>query len=208
MTQQEFQAKMEKRFEEPFTILEYNDLAKPVRYLCPRCGNEKSMKSARELFGTYSLCRTCYGGEGQATKARTLEVVEKEGKFTLVTWRGMKREATWRCNKCGRTFNDTPNHILTHYTMCPHCTTNPETIDTMMQEDIDKEFGKGKFLLLSRKNARGNIRCLACNFIFSSNIQKFVDFHKECPKCKKARLLAEKEASEFLEGSTTILDEE
>lgn len=203
MIELEFQQKMNQRFGEEFKIIEYTDIAKPVRYLCPRCGAEKSAKSGRELFNKYALCKECYGGEGQATKAKTLEVMEKEKKCELVTWRGMKNDATVRCLKCGRLYNATPAQILRHYSYCPNCNRNGKSQEEMMQEDIDKEFGEGKFNLLSRKNNRGNIRCLACGFIFSSNIKNFIDLHKECPKCKKAR-----SNSESLEGSTTIPDGE
>lgn len=203
-TFEEYQQRINRRFDEKIEIIEYRGLSTPVKYLCPKCHQIKMCNPARTLITRLSLCDECYGIERNKIQKQVDEAFKEAPEFKLITWRGATQPMSIKCLKCNNIFDRDPRHFYESPHSCPFCNSgaikqrlNPEE----MQKRIDKEFGENQYLLLEyagQLQKTSKIKCLSCGLIFETQCSIFTQ-SRGCPKCKRYKSKGEQKVQRYLE---------
>lgn len=201
---EEYQQRINRRFNENIEIIEYNGLSNPIKYFCPRCHQIKMCNPARTLITRLSLCDECYGIEKNKIQKQVDEAFKNAPEFKLITWRGATKPMTIKCLKCNNIFNRRPKNFYESPHSCPFCNSGPmkQRLDpTEMQKRINEEFGENQYLLLDYKGQlqkKSKIKCLSCGLIFDVQCSTFIQ-SRGCPKCKRYKSKGEQKVQKYLE---------
>ena len=203
----EYNERINRSHNEKITILEYNGLSNPVKYLCPICKKIKSCNPARTLITRLSLCDVCYGVERNIIENKIRFLFNQSNDFKLLTWRGCNNKLTEQCLKCGYVYDRYPTNVLQCFNSCPQCNNGAvkQLIDlSMVQQRIDDQFGENQYKLLEYKgqlNKHNKIKCLSCGLIFEAHMVSFIDASRGCPKCKRFKSKGEQLVQQYLENN-------
>lgn len=98
-------------------LITYNGKRSYSLFKCVTCNNEFEQKF--EHFNDYPICLCCKEREFTEEKIKEVEECSK-GKFKMISYKGYKKNSTFKCNKCNKEFEKRYDHFKESL-MCPHC---------------------------------------------------------------------------------------
>ena len=207
-----FIERVEKLHPEQIEITSYTGLGQPLYYKCKRCGQIKSLSTARKALECFSLCPECDGREKNIIQKKIYDFFRTTQDYKLINWTGHVRDRVKiQCLKCQSIFERYPSNVCKSLDVCPNCNnggTKQKLDITTVQQRIDKKFGKNQYTLIEYKgqlNSNNKVRCENCGFIFNIRISSFLTQDtRGCPKCKRFHSKGEQMVEAYLKENNIM----
>lgn len=203
-TEDNFKARLKRIYKKDIQIISYSGLSKPLKYICPFCGQEKTLHTARLIFSKFSLCNECEGKEKNIIKKKIDKIFENNKDFKLLVWRGATKKADVQCLKCYQISKRLPSNIIECPNCCPNCN-NGATKTRLDKEEcqrrLDETFGDKSYQLLKytgQLKKDNLIKCNSCGFIFETHFASFINQSRGCPKCRRYKSKGEQLVASIL----------
>lgn len=197
ITKQDYENRIKETFpNQPFEVLEYTRITKPVKIRCLNCGHIRTNKQAGYIFTNKNLCK-CYGEQKVywIKQKEVLSLLENQKDKQFVRWsfneKLEKHTVVVKCLKCEREFEKPLSEYLIH-SNCFHCETN----NYCDAEDFKRKLKEqGDFYSLIGDYINGERRTLIkhnkCGFIWEAIPRNVLKFNDTCPKCRSKRVRGE-----------------
>lgn len=181
-----------------------------VWWRCPDCGNEIKMpiknKIKKQSDGSYRVrsCNKCFGkSREKQTKAASRFVAESENLMRF--WnvdvnKGLdpatlsinsKKDASWKCQKCGYTWASKINYMRRASGKCPSCdksyVSENENLMKFWDWDGNKEIDPATLSAFSRQAV--SWKCQKCGYTWTSIVHSLRNSKGECPCCDQRRVI-------------------
>lgn len=204
-SKEDFLSRINKLHSRKIEVVSYTGLSNPFIYICPECGEQKTIKPARMALSKFSLCDDCDGVEKEKVLKKITEIFKDNPKYELLSYHGVKNKSKIKCLKCGAIFERYPTNIIQCPDTCPECNSaaNKSRLDTsVVQTRLDEEFGAGLYTILDYQGqlkSTTKIKCNNCGLIFNTRITTFIDGSRGCPKCKRFKSKGERLVEKYLQ---------
>lgn len=207
-SEKQFIEKVEKLHPGEIEVLSYTGLGQPFYYKCKRCGQIKSLPTARKAIGCIAMCPDCDGREKSIIRKTIDNFFKKTKDYKLISWTGqVKDKVKVQCLKCQAIFERYPSNMYKSLDVCPNCNNGgtKQLLDSsIIQQRIDNKFGKGQYTLVEYKkqlSSSSKVRCENCGFIFNIRISSFLTQDtRGCPKCKRFHSRGEQMVEAYLKA--------
>ena len=204
-TLQSFEEKANSLTEDSITILEFNGVKKPVKFVCNKCKKEQEVKRGEVLLrkGKKYQCQFCHNPKEHIRKENFNKVkylCEQKQYIELVTFPEVGVNCTFKCTRCGKVFNREYGRFLKNPT-CPSCDTNRQTNLNTWWEKFSQNHNKDDYEVLEPEKWAGTHKNILirhkCGFIWKAKPCNL--YFNHCPKCNRKISNGEKFIMKWLE---------
>lgn len=204
VTKEEIKNRIKRKFpNQPFEIIEYTRVSKPIKIKCLKCGVETQYSSANNYLNANrkGVC-FCYNQNNKKTmhfqnKKRILEIIEEKGyifKNFGYDESNKKYLISVTCNSCGQVFTK-PWTDFIKKNSCPYC----ENKQRMNTEGLKAILPSEYELLSEYKDCSTPVLVRhECGFIWKTRPKGLVN-RTGCPKCNKKISKGEQKIMNFLD---------
>lgn len=175
-------------FNDDITLIEYNGIKKPLKYRCNKCKTIYSVKKAKNILSSNTLCCKC----NKKLMRWALQDIKEQMKnrfgdtFEIISYQGKGKPGKTRCLLCGKVkeFTRWDNQLQKLPPYCDDCNLEKNLIYKHMIEELNK-YKKIKLIKWNGVNEKNEFQCLNCGHRFFKTVRK--EFNgKLCPNCHKA----------------------
>lgn len=212
VTESEIKNRIENKWpNEPFEIVEYTKVTKPITIKCLKCGAIKKYASCSNYLGSSrkGVCE-CYNENSHNTrhnnnKQTILDTIKNTNNvFESFGYRQLSKKYTVKvlCTKCNQVFEKSWQGYLKN-SECSYCENkqklNTQPFSTLISEEYE--------LLSEYENQEKKVlvRHKECGFIWKVRPHNFLNYIG-CPKCNKKRSVGEQKVQRYLDSHYIVSD--
>lgn len=219
ITEEEFKKRIANTFQEqPFEILEYTKVTKPLEIKCLKCNRVSHLTIANNLFQRKNLCQFCYSENSnfkkhEDNKNKIQQILKQNPNLEFIRYdydeTTKKHLVVIKCLECGRTFSKTFQSFLLN-SKCMYCQSKNYLDTDLFQKKLPQDFS----LMSEYINTDTKVLLRhTCGFTFSIKPHSVIaalattDMIK-CPRCNKRKSKGELKIINFLKENDITFENE
>lgn len=204
ISQEEFETRIvEKHPNQPFEIIEYTRISKPLVIKCLQCGKIQNYSSAGNFIASKrkNLC-SCYTSNNPSTRKEESrkqieDLIQKNPNLKLEGYqkdeKNKKNLVVCKCEHCNQIFSKPVSEFLKH-PKCPYCQGKEKMNTQSFAANLPKDYE----LLSEYKNCEEKVKIRhSCGFVWLIKPKKMLNYIG-CPHCNKKKSKGEQRIIQIL----------